>query len=582
MSSVTRTVLRIGTAPQLWMFGPLDFEGTGEESKGDRDAAFPGPDKPGRDGGTRFELTFEDPDPRLIRRSALRLDDFLQSCGLLEPLAVRDFLRSMDWSRFESAYRPELRKPYAPVCRVGLVLYALLRGVSSLLGIEELARLDLGGQWITGGLMPDHSSVGRFINRHAEILTEAFFENLTREVLGRTGSQAKSLAGDGTVIQAAASRYHTLKAEAAQKAHARAREQAEHSPFEDQAQQKAEHAEQVAAVAVERQKARQARGRDTGSAVVAPSEPEAVLQPLKNGAKAPSYKGSVLANAQRIVVGKHVEAASEIKAVEPMLDQAERIGKTRVEQVRFDAGYFCDETLTLAVQRDLDVLIPEGKANGNDDWEKQSEKQFPRSRFIYEPEPDRYRCPTGEFLVPVGRCKGNETQKGYVLYRAEHCEKCPLKEKCTTSEVGRSLKRYAGEETKEAMREVMQQEGARKAYQKRQAWVEPVFRELTGAQGFRRFRRRGLTRVRLEFSLQLCTYHLRRWLALTRVNVRRVLPILVAILLCMGLLCGSSEGQHARAAATKGTRRRSRRNLKRLFPILGCLGLPFAPRAALS
>ena len=62
----------------------------------------------------------------------------------------------------------------------------------------------------------------------------------------------------------------------------------------------------------------------------------------------------------------------------------------------------------------------------------------------------------------------------------------------------------------------MQQPQARERYIKRQAMVEPVFSHLRYRQGLNRFRRKGLTGVRLEFSLHAMAYNLSRAVAVGR------------------------------------------------------------------
>ncbi|MDD3329041.1 MAG: transposase, partial [Zoogloea sp.] len=67
----------------------------------------------------------------------------------------------------------------------------------------------------------------------------------------------------------------------------------------------------------------------------------------------------------------------------------------------------------------------------------------------------------------------------------------------------RTIQRTAGQALKEALRQVMAQPGARRAFAQRKAMVEPVFSALRERQGLNRFRRRGLRGVRLEFRLHL-------------------------------------------------------------------------------
>ncbi len=54
---------------------------------------------------------------------------------------------------------------------------------------------------------------------------------------------------------------------------------------------------------------------------------------------------------------------------------------------------------------------------------------------------------------------------------------------------------------------------AQEAYAQRKAMVEPVFAFMSGVMNFRRFRRRGLSKARMEFSLHAAAYNLGRVLA---------------------------------------------------------------------
>jgi transposase len=97
---------------------------------------------------------------------------------------------------------------------VGLILYGLMKGVSSLRDLERIARVDLGCPWVSGGILPDHSIIGRFIQRHEAYLSKEFFVSLTKREVKVIRSDTSMVSGDGTVIEAAASRYRVIKKEA--------------------------------------------------------------------------------------------------------------------------------------------------------------------------------------------------------------------------------------------------------------------------------------------------------------------------------------------------------------------------------
>lgn len=65
--------------------------------------------------------------------------------------------------------------------------------------------------------------------------------------------------------------------------------------------------------------------------------------------------------------------------------------------------------------RAIELLCPEGQSLG-EDWNKQSDEQFPKSRFEYLPKEDAYRCPNQQMLTPCGRYRGSATSPGYTEY----------------------------------------------------------------------------------------------------------------------------------------------------------------------
>lgn len=461
----------------------------------------------------RGKVVFLNPNPRGIWLGCRRLEDHLGECGEAEVLLVREFVGGLKWQSFENRYLGGGRPAYHPAVMVSLILFGLMHGRSSLRELEKLAQMDVRCWWLTGGLQPDHTAICRFLKLHEEELTATFFEELTRAVIQRVGSHG-TLAGDGTVVQAAASRYRRLQQEVAVEQAREARQQAQAQPEDRRFQEQAAAAEHVAQVVEQRQAARK-KSRRKGEIQVSPREPEAVIQPLKNKVFAPSYRPSVLANGDRVVVAQGIHPTSETLLVRDLLAQSKRVNGAP-EVLMLDAGYFDGKVLELGVtDPDLKhLLCPEGKVNGDGPWERPTKSALPKSVFEYEEGRDRYRCPAGEYLTPRERGT-TERGKGYVVYRTKACRKCALRKECTSGQRGREIKRYEDEELKEAMRAVMRQPGAQRLYRRRQAIVEPVFAELQHLQGLRRFRRFGLRAVTLEFSLHVMAHNLRRLIVLT-------------------------------------------------------------------
>ncbi len=429
-------------------------------------------------------IRFEAPDPSHLSINGKPLREHLEYSGLTAPLKLRPLLQSLSFAEFETRYRPGGRPPYAPRAMVGIIFYGILQGVSSLRDLERLARADVGCWWLSGGIMPDHSVIGRFVRQHAESLTTEFFDQLTRQVLKVTGSGTATVAGDGTTIEAMSSRFKLMREEALNEALAQAKEAAQTDAVN--AIERLKVLEQAKAELTARQQKQAAKGKDPAKTQVQSNEPEAVLQPQKNSKDfRDSYKPSVLANDHRVIVACDVHPSSETEVVAGLLDRAKSLGT--IETALFDAGYFSDGVLDATEQRGIELLCPEGRSEG-DDWNKQSDKQIPKSRFIYQADDDTYRCPGQQRLTRHHTCNGGKSGRAYTVYACDACSDCPLNSQCTRSENGRTIKRYDSDTQKEALRLKMTQSEPRQRYRQRQAMVEPVFSQLRGRQGLNRFR----------------------------------------------------------------------------------------------
>lgn len=449
-------------------------------------------------------------DARAIFLGTTRLEEHLRQAGQTSAFTVARLLDAQDWRPFEARYAATGRAPYAPRLMLGLILYGVMQGLHSLRELERLARLDLGCMWVTGGIAPDHANIGRFIVLHEDSLTQDFFESLTRSILKASGSQSTRLAGDGTIIEAACSHYHLLKAEAVKERAEAASVALKNKPNDPAAQQEQQASAHCQAILEERQRARQRSGRSTDTLCISGTEPEAMVQRLKRGrGSAASYKPSVLANADRIITALAVDASSETKVIAAMLDQSARVVGTSAEELLLDAGYFEDEVIAATLAREVSLLCPEGQVPGV----LKASKVFHKSSFEYDPSTDTYRCPAGQILILLKTYAATPSTRAHGLYGSSACRDCPMRANCTKT-LQRRIKRHPEDEQRDALRQVMQQRQVRGIFSQRKAMVEPVFSHLRGQQGLNRFRRSGLKAVKREFALHVMAYNLSRAVAL--------------------------------------------------------------------
>jgi hypothetical protein len=317
---------------------------------------------------------------------------------------------------------------------------------------------------------------------------------------------AGTVAMDGTVIEAAASRYTMLRAEALRAAAL---------------------SEEAQAALEERQRRREFMGREVEATMLAPGEPQAVVQPTKQGVLRPSYKPSAVRHESGLIVAQTVHPSSETAVVIELLAQHFAVFAMDPPRLLGDAGYWSIEMLRELSERNIDALIAAGNANSDDPSEKRSPQgKLLKSHFRYDPEGDLYHCPGQRTLVRDHSSRDGRGRR-YIRYRGRDCADCALRARCTNSKSGRTLKRYAGEEYKEAMAAVLRQPAALRQWRRRSGIIEPLFAELRQRQRLTRFRRRGLAKVKVEFALHCIAFNLRK--AAARAQLLAIFVLMVRV-----------------------------------------------------
>lgn len=457
---------------------------------------------------------FDEGDRYLIWIGNMPLEKYLAARGLQRVIDLQTAVAQLDLRPLMKAYKFGGRRPFHPGSMLGLVIYGMLVRRWSLRELELLAQTDVCAWWMTGGVQPDHSTIGKFVTMHAEILTEDFFLSVSKHVVKALGLARDDAAFDGTIVESAASHFKTLKREAAEVAATKAVAKTKDEPDNPKAHAQAETATKVVQALAERSENREVAGKSGDQVQIAPSDFEAVVQPLKNGVARPAYKPSIIATKERIIVGQVLEPSSETAAVKPLLQQYRTLFRADPLTAMMDAGYHRGSLLKDLADAEINTLCPAGKAKGDDDFVKMQGKHFAKSAFVYEEAIDRYRCPAGQLLAPLTHVERDALGRVYRRHQTPACAQCPIRGQCTDSAKGRSVKRYTDDEYKDAMNKVFEQPAAREHYRYRQAMVEPVFAELRERQGLKRFHRRGRIRVAAEFALHCIAYNLKRKVAL--------------------------------------------------------------------
>ncbi len=209
----------------------------------------------------------------------------------------------------------------------------------------------------------------------------------------------------------------------------------------------------------------------------------------------------------RIVLNALV-TPSEVTENRPMLDMLwATVFRWRIypRQVTGDAKYGTRENVAALEKAGIRAYV----AIPNFDFRDTG--LFGPGHFRYDPEKDVYVCPADERLHRRTRTGGNRGTRYQA--KAEACNACELKAKCTTSERGRMLYRPFEEDFYDRVRAYRETFAYEKALRKREVWVEPLFAEAKDWHGMRRFRLRRLEKVNIEAMLIASGQNVKRLLA---------------------------------------------------------------------
>ena len=186
-----------------------------------------------------------------------------------------------------------------------------------------------------------------------------------------------------------------------------------------------------------------------------------------------------------------------------------------LERILADAGYASALDLFDCAGAGVALYAPYQE---NDQTERRRgqrprRRQIPKSEFVWLPEEQTYVCPQGHRLQPIGRdvrerAAGRSVE--WTAYRCpgEHCRACPLRQRCTTSAAGRTIKRNEHEDSIVAHQAKMKTPEARAIYRQRGQTVELRFADTKSHRDLRRFSGRGLARARIELSLCVLAHNL--------------------------------------------------------------------------
>jgi len=397
---------------------------------------------------------------------------------------VLDAVDELDLTAFYGVYRQDGhgRPAHDPAVMIAVLLYAYCKGVRSSREIERRLVEDVAFRVLAANLVPDHSTISRFIDRHEDALAGLFEQVL--ELCARAGLvRAGRIAVDSTKLAANASGYQNKSyGQIAREilAEAKATDAAEDAQFGERRGD--ELPDELADPKTRKQRLRQAKTemdaewqaeREAHEAMMARRAEHEARTGRKPRGRAPQprdfsgdppgrrnvtdleskvvktprgfiqgYNAHAVATADQIIIAcelnnRSVDGGMLAPMVNAAVDQLAEAGiEQPVKVVLADAGYWASDDIEQLTDAGMTVLVP------------------PDGNSSRQPNPNRRAGPADQ------------------------------------------------------MRRVLDGEEGRKIYRRRQGMIEPVFGNTKHNRRIDRFRRRGLAHCLAEWRLITATHNL--------------------------------------------------------------------------
>jgi transposase len=182
-------------------------------------------------------------------------------------------------------------------------------------------------------------------------------------------------------------------------------------------------------------------------------------------------------------------AVNEGHLLPDLVEQHAENTQSMVEAVVADSQYGTINNYLACHDRGIKAHIPPFKDGQN------SKGKFSEAAFSYDPQEDVYLCLAGQRLKRTRYDPKYET----IQYqgKAKICQACSLRDKCTTAQRGRTLRRHLRHDEIKLMQERAQSSASQKDIKTRQHLMERSFARAVRF-GFKRARWRRLWRVRIQ------------------------------------------------------------------------------------
>lgn len=460
---------------------------------------------------------------------------YSQDQRILLPIDIRDLIPKghevyvisqifdeyIDISEIMKNYTIKGARSYHPLMLLKVLFYAYFIGQRSSRRIETLCQMDIRFMFLSGNQKPDHGTINIFRRKNKEMIEEFFL--ITGEVAEKLGLIGHQIgAPDGTKIKANASVSKTKKKKWFEKKRKEIQEyleEAEKIDTKENEQYGDQDSTDVSQELKDREniskklqelkrldkieKKMEAEGKDK----INTTDPDANIMKFADGSKKPGYNIQAMTDGENQIITSIIVTTeqNDLNQLIPVLEETRKNTGRLPDHIPADAGYFSYDNLGYAIEKNIDVYIPDNRfkieQNGN-------EKYFNKEKFSYDSTNDKYICPENKEVTFHHR---QQTKKGVKIriYKGTGCSDCMVKNKCTKAEF-RTISKDPREYLQTDMRKKLRSDKGMDIYAKRKTIVEPPFGDWKSNNGFRYFLLCGKIGAVIESNLFAAVHNMKK------------------------------------------------------------------------
>jgi transposase len=232
------------------------------------------------------------------------------------------------------------------------------------------------------------------------------------------------------------------------------------------------------------------------------SDPDSRLMRQARGGSVVGYNVQIAVDDRHGLIAHHTvtQDATDQNQLAAVAQEAKAALGCATLQVAADSGYADAEQIKTCEDVGITPFVPHPRSTNN------KGDYFAKSRFVYEAEHDRYRCPAGGVLLFRSASEKKQARN----YVGVNCADCALKSRCTKAKA-RWVTRHQYEEVLDRLAARMT---ARPDIMKRRgALAEHPFGIIKAMMGAPRFLCRGLKAVTAEMNLSVIAFNIKRAIA---------------------------------------------------------------------